>query len=627
MRFRGQAIWFAVAAAAFLAAVSFAPGAGRADDISNWSNIDNNNNRAPPLGWPAGMLPSQVEPTARAMMGAIKRFHDAVGVSVQEFGAACDHTTDDTAAINAAFAQSAATGSVIRFPAAPCRSAAGVTMPAGASAEFPAFLPTNPPASIGIQCDNGVAVCLTIIGDNTSLGSASLMNASIFSSGTPTSGSVGVRIQGGYAISAVNLNIFDFDTCAYWGPGSTSAGGIRTEIWNLREGKCASHWNVVDGWPEITVVGGTAGANGAEYSSSQDFLYQTESANVGAGGGPNTVTFDDFHFVVPGMGSSGCPFRWGGWAGTGGVRAETRLTNFHVELHTPIDALFCSDATVPLLQQLYVTNMLSSTSYGGSNNGHVFDFNPATALKSVNFVGDTFDSCISALPLGITLAPMPSSGPGLQDVHFAAVSSCGGASFTSNSVAGSTLMLTGNTWGSLRIAGNWTDLESHGDQFASLVDTASGNVAIGNAQPQSWTPTLEFCTGSVPPCSGESVGFSTLGGTVTRTAEGGFIATVNMVTASAPVSPTGAAAQFVGLPYVCANGTNSLAAPSAGGAVSHSFGFAMGTALPLTDWINPNFPGQQALVLDKGGGEGPLLDTDFGSNSFIFLTLTCAKAS
>lgn len=48
----------------------------RAVDMSNsaWSQTDNNNNQTPPTGWPAGMLPTQVEPTARAMMGANKRW-------------------------------------------------------------------------------------------------------------------------------------------------------------------------------------------------------------------------------------------------------------------------------------------------------------------------------------------------------------------------------------------------------------------------------------------------------------------------------------------------------------------------------------------------------------------------
>lgn len=49
-----------------------------ANDLSNstWSETDNNNNSSPPNGWPAGMQPNQVEPTARAMMGALKRTWD-----------------------------------------------------------------------------------------------------------------------------------------------------------------------------------------------------------------------------------------------------------------------------------------------------------------------------------------------------------------------------------------------------------------------------------------------------------------------------------------------------------------------------------------------------------------------
>ena len=40
---------------------------------SSWSEVDASNNAASPNGWTSGvMLPSQVEPTARGMMGAIK---------------------------------------------------------------------------------------------------------------------------------------------------------------------------------------------------------------------------------------------------------------------------------------------------------------------------------------------------------------------------------------------------------------------------------------------------------------------------------------------------------------------------------------------------------------------------
>lgn len=40
---------------------------------TSWSETDANNNTNPPFGWPANMLPNKVEPTARMMMGAIKR--------------------------------------------------------------------------------------------------------------------------------------------------------------------------------------------------------------------------------------------------------------------------------------------------------------------------------------------------------------------------------------------------------------------------------------------------------------------------------------------------------------------------------------------------------------------------
>ena len=44
---------------------------------SSWSEVDASNNQAAPLGWtPGTMLPSQVEPTAQAMMGAMKRTWD-----------------------------------------------------------------------------------------------------------------------------------------------------------------------------------------------------------------------------------------------------------------------------------------------------------------------------------------------------------------------------------------------------------------------------------------------------------------------------------------------------------------------------------------------------------------------
>jgi hypothetical protein len=42
---------------------------------SNWSETDASNSAAPPNGWPEGMFPSDVNNSARAMMGALKRWY------------------------------------------------------------------------------------------------------------------------------------------------------------------------------------------------------------------------------------------------------------------------------------------------------------------------------------------------------------------------------------------------------------------------------------------------------------------------------------------------------------------------------------------------------------------------
>jgi hypothetical protein len=62
-----------------------------ANDLSNstWSETDGSNNSASPNGWTTGtMLPSQVEPTARAMMGALKRWYNHANGTVTSGGAA-----------------------------------------------------------------------------------------------------------------------------------------------------------------------------------------------------------------------------------------------------------------------------------------------------------------------------------------------------------------------------------------------------------------------------------------------------------------------------------------------------------------------------------------------------------
>jgi hypothetical protein len=63
-------------------------------DISDpsWSETDGSNTGAPPTGWPANMPPNQVEPTARAMMGAKKRFWNRVNPTITTTGSTAVYT-------------------------------------------------------------------------------------------------------------------------------------------------------------------------------------------------------------------------------------------------------------------------------------------------------------------------------------------------------------------------------------------------------------------------------------------------------------------------------------------------------------------------------------------------------
>lgn len=73
-----------------LAVLLLAAPAAYADDISNgsWSTTDGSNTAAPPNGWPAGMFPNQVEPSARAGMGGVKRWWERANAALSTTGSA-----------------------------------------------------------------------------------------------------------------------------------------------------------------------------------------------------------------------------------------------------------------------------------------------------------------------------------------------------------------------------------------------------------------------------------------------------------------------------------------------------------------------------------------------------------
>lgn len=67
-------------------------------DISNpdWSTTDGSNTQAPPNGWPSGMAPNSVRPTAQQMMGAIKRWWERIGPVLNAGGSSGAYTYTPT---------------------------------------------------------------------------------------------------------------------------------------------------------------------------------------------------------------------------------------------------------------------------------------------------------------------------------------------------------------------------------------------------------------------------------------------------------------------------------------------------------------------------------------------------
>lgn len=85
-------------------------------DLSNsaWSPTDASNNTASPNGWPAGMAPNGVEPSARMMMGALKRWWNRANAVVTTTGSAGAYVYNPT---NASFPTEYVHGEGYRFKA------------------------------------------------------------------------------------------------------------------------------------------------------------------------------------------------------------------------------------------------------------------------------------------------------------------------------------------------------------------------------------------------------------------------------------------------------------------------------------------------------------------------------
>jgi hypothetical protein len=538
------------------------------------------------------------------------------GTPITAFGAVADGITDSGPAINACIA--AHTDCIV--PPSTSGFFINTTVVVKNSLQGTVFNALNNSGSgfaysgaSWLKCANGITVCVQLSTNGSLTDSPYLSKLVIAGQGTPTSGSTGLQVAGGYNVNLRDVFVVNFDTCAKLGPNSTSAG-ISFQSFNLSMGACQKHFLVEDGWPEARFFGGRWGLNGTgDFPATDDYVFQTLTTAVGGGGGPNGLMLEGVQMNVGSGGGIGCGFRWGGFTGSGGLQLETRISNSHLEFHSYSGAatqgLFCSDSTVPLIKQLYVSHLESST--GSAGTVPVFNFNSATALNQVYFSDNTL-GCNNSI---LSLAPAPASGAALSDVHFSNNTGCSSASFTSNGVGANSLFTNGNTWGSnLTIAGSWQNLNMSGDFYSgTLTDTATGHVSFANSfRTISWTPTLNL--------GGATTGitYTTQTGTVARTPTGGFYATFSIVLSSKGTA-TGAAT-ITGLPYTC--GSASYAAP-----VSTGSGNFTGLTGAPTLLMTASAGSTINIVQSSATGQSQLIDTSFTNTTTINGVVTCGSTS
>jgi hypothetical protein len=470
--------------------------------------------------------------------------YNSDAVDIRQFGC----VADGSACINNAISK---TPGCVLIPATQegFFVAAGSTINAGKCLKGEFFTPgyTHPYASYPnelkgrawIKC----ATSTTSVCVRSEANAAYIANLNIATNFPPALGSIGLQVKDGYNAQIRDIAVSGFDRCAMWGPaGALGINGLSSHVIGLNLSWCQTYYLVQDGWPELYITDGRWGSNGqgATAVTPKAMVYITKSTDAGAGGGPNSLVMTNVQ-VNPGDAYVECMVLWGGETGTGGQTRYFRFIGNHWEFRAPPPSapakkgIFCSDSTVEYLGQLQVTD--SSFQFDDIGGGGVFNFDPATSIHELSITNSYLAADFTTLNLG------PGNTPAT-------------ASFISNTFLGgpltlvgrsdSYLSLTNTVHANINLSGTWGQLSLVNPIFATLTDTARGNVSYSGSRNQAWTPVIKF--GGVT-----STRTWNSGGITARTANGGFITTV-VVEATGGTETASGNMTITGTPYTCSAG-------------------------------------------------------------------------
>jgi hypothetical protein len=375
-------------------------------------------------------------------------------VSVKDFGATGNGSTDDTAAIQAALNSGAR---AVYVPAATYRCASGLTVPNNTTLYGESVNATSPtPLGSCLIFDLTVATCLTVgVSGQTSTGVRNLTVTR--ASGTPASTTIGVYVQASYNVVLENVNSFSHGIGFYFKGGAT---GISAMSEKLFTGAIQDAHVVIDSWPESRFSECRFGSNGTADAACTAYIRVTGGNASNASGGTNTGDFAQCQFNQGNSQKVTNLIEFVNQTPSNiGDMSTWRFTGNHVE---QCHGIVKTDSTWPSLINLFFA-------------GNDFNFDTefwtlnaaTTVVKKLHFVGNFCGGSPFTLGGGTQV---------LTDTVFAGNTFDGFATFTGSGA--STLSMAGNAFtGGISIAGAWS--ECLGNDLYNLGGGGYHNTATG----------------------------------------------------------------------------------------------------------------------------------------------------
>jgi hypothetical protein len=340
---------------------------------------------APPLVYTPGSAPCSLDSGAgdggsqvRSSDGKcwIARFSDAP--DVREWGVACDATTDDSAAINAALRL----GVTIAIPSLACRAANTIVVPPGAGLRGATFNTQEPPSGSQVICDLGVSPCVELFAPtsgSSSQGGQVVSNLTINRAAGPIPPGVICLLDETFSATMENINCDGHDIA--YETLNIGIYGIVAISRNLHSCNISGSDVVQNGFAEWHIAESRFGCNETRTSAQSNYVLIEGGPN-----GPNAPTIGDTQFnAVP---NPVCFINWSNLTGAPPIMSEFRFFDNHMEFtggpglsHN----VFCTDPSAATVENVSFTHNTILDNNGAST---VWNLNPVTALGDWRFSGN-----------------------------------------------------------------------------------------------------------------------------------------------------------------------------------------------------------------------------------------------